>query len=757
MKALRRVRIFEKLKKTGRQADRGVFSASAFRMWMILSVLFLLLCLSAQTAFADRTVYVMSKDSEKSASSEAVKASSDQKLTPKTILKQMTLEQKIAQMLMPSVRDEDGGGKDLTELTPVAREAIEKYSFCGYLFFSQNCQGVEQMTRLTSAMQRAAVDEQAGIPIPLLLAVDQEGGRIERVGSGTLTPGNMALGAIWDEKAAESAARIIGSEMHAVGFNVDCAPVVDVNSNPKNPVINLRSFGSDADLAADLGTGFVRGLDQAGVAAMLKHFPGHGDTATDSHTGLPIIDKTLPELEKQELIPFQAGIDAGAGMIMTAHIEFPQVEKDTYTSRSTGKAIALPATLSDDILTGVLRERMGFDGVIVTDAIKMDAIRKHFDLVDAAELAINAGVDIILNPGDITTEKHVASLDRYIHQIAARVENGTISEASIDEAVLRILNLKEQYGLLDQTKKWRKTTDSDVDGLVKTAEISLGSEENENTIRSITERSTTLLKNDHQTLPVSDEKTVILCPEQEAVASVQTALKNLTDEGILKKTTDVTVVSYAGLQTANAASYVADAKNVIAISVSQSPTSVGKGSSAVFLRTAVSAVHKNGGKFILISGYLPYDVAAFQESDAILVSYGYKSLTEIPKDKAGEEPDYGPNLPAAIGAAFGAFIPSGSLPVEIPRMDANYNFTDQILYLSGYGIQNWNQEISGEVITQRSVESGKTNENEESSESGNEAQSDSSGSGESEEDSVLPVSPLKCGLAVIVVLKYLFV
>ena len=654
-------------------------------------VLSTLLIMTAVTvSFADDT---SKQASEKETNRSSVSAAKDSsQLSPKAILEKMTLEQKLAQMLMPSVRDETGGGQHLTKLTPASRAAIEKYGFCGYLFFSQNCQSIEQMTELTSSMQRAAVDEESTVRIPLLLSVDQEGGRIERIRSGSLTPGNMALGASWDATAAETVADVIGREMKSVGFNVDYAPVMDINNNPANPVINLRSFGGNPQAVADMGTAFIRGLQGAGVIATMKHFPGHGDTSSDSHTGLPLIDKSLPELQDNELIPFQAGIDAGADMIMTAHIEFPQIEKDTYLSKHTGRKVFLPATLSDDILAGVLREKMGFDGVIITDAIKMGAIREHFDLVDAAELAINAGVDIIMNPGDITTEAHIAALDQYIQELAARVRSGSISEETVDRAVLRILKLKQQHGMFDEIPEWEQMKESDVKSLVQSAEETIGSETNRKRIRTLTSKTVTMVKNQEQTLPIDAGKTVVLCPEQAAVDSVQSALDRMKKKESSFETESVTVVGYGGLNADYASRIVAGADHVIGISAIESLSGLGKGTAAAFLKAAAVSVHQSGGKFVLISANLPYDVAAFQEADAILLTYGYKAITEIPQDKTGEAPDYGPNLPAAIQAAFGVFTPSGSLPVEIPKWGVSASSGDSVLYPLGYGIRGWTED-----------------------------------------------------------------
>ena len=194
----------------------------------------------------------------------------------------------------------------------------------------------------------------AGRP-QLLTAVDQEGGPVVRLGHGCQMTGNMALGAIGDPAAAEQAGRLIGEELSAVGLNYDAAPVVDVNVNPQNPVIGLRSFSDDPALVAQLGTALMAGIRSTGVISTLKHFPGHGDTATDSHIGLPRIEKGLDELKRFELIPFQACIDAGAEAIMTAHIQYPLIEKQTMVSVETGEEISLPATLSKTILTDLLR------------------------------------------------------------------------------------------------------------------------------------------------------------------------------------------------------------------------------------------------------------------------------------------------------------------------------------------------------------------------------------------------------------------
>ncbi len=259
----------------------------------------------------------------------------------------MTLRQKITQMLMPDFRKWQQEGQaaqsDMTELNKEVAEAVDKYDFGGVILFAENVKGTAQTLALTQALQQAAISNQANNgKLPLLLAIDQEGGIVYRLGSGTALPGNMAVGATRDPELANQAGQIIGRELSALGLNVNFAPVFDTNNNPQNPVIGLRSFSSDPKVVARLGTAMMEGIQKYNVAVAAKHFPGHGDTAVDSHTGLPLVDKSYAELEALELLPFKAAIDKNADMLMTAHIQYPQIEKDTFISKQTGETIYIP-------------------------------------------------------------------------------------------------------------------------------------------------------------------------------------------------------------------------------------------------------------------------------------------------------------------------------------------------------------------------------------------------------------------------------
>ena len=353
------------------------------------------------------------------------------------VLTSMTTEEKIAQMIMPAFRwktDDEGNKTNVTEITDDIVATLKKHPYAGVILFAQNTATNAGTTRLVDALQKA--NAAGGDRPQLIISTDQEGGNVTRLTQGTMMPGNMALGAINDVSVTKEVATMMGKELTAIGINADFAPDVDVNSNPANPVIGVRSFSDDAQLVAAHGSAFVQALNKSGVISTLKHFPGHGDTDTDSHTGLPLIDKSAAQLEACELLPFREAAEEGVDMLMTAHIQFPQIESDTYTSKADGSKISLPATLSDDVIGGIVRKRMGYDGVIITDAMNMDAIQANFDPLDAARLAINAGVDMLLMPVDTVTDEQIKGIWDYISGIEQMVRKGDIPEARLGLGLL---------------------------------------------------------------------------------------------------------------------------------------------------------------------------------------------------------------------------------------------------------------------------------------------------------------------------------
>ncbi len=601
------------------------------------------------------------------------------------LLASLSLEQKIGQMIMPAFRswtDKDETVK-VTELNDAIANAIKEYGFGGVILFAENVQGTRQATKLIGEMQRAISDSEHGIP--LLVSVDQEGGYIYRLGTGTDTCGNMALGASGNPELAKEAAEIIGREIVAEGFNVDFAPTMDVNSNPANPVIGVRSYSDDPNIVAEFGSAFIAGLHEQNLAVALKHFPGHGDTETDSHSGLPLIDKKLAELEQLELVPFKAGIAAGADMIMTAHIQYPQIEKTTYISKADGEEITLPATLSKTIITDVLRKGLGFDGVVVTDAMNMGAIDTHFDRMDAACMAINAGVDILLMPVEMSNQEGIDDMGAYIDGIKHMVIAGKISEKTIDVAVKRILDLKIKKGLFvaaelaDENKALQE----------------VGSKANHDTEWDITEKAITLVKN-NGALPfkaTDGDRFVLFCAYSNEVNSMNFALERLKDEGIISKNAEYKVLCYQSMD-AVSDEYANAIKNADAVLASVETTSaknLKEGWQSAFMDDVISIAHENNKKIAVISLHLPYDVARYQTADALLAAYSAKGMSVLPSEYNGETTSYGPNLPVAVYTAFGGCIPNGKLPVNIPKLDEDNNYMSEILYQRGYGITgNWN-------------------------------------------------------------------
>ena len=341
------------------------------------------------------------------------------------ILQDMTLEEKVYQMFM--VSPEQLTGTELyeydTEFNDVTEAALAAHPVGGVIFFGGNILGPEQITDFVAAYQDAS-------EIGLFIGIDEEGGDITRIASNPEfgVPVFPPMLEIEDEDAAYNVGNTIGSYIQGYGFNLDFAPVSDVNSNPDNTVIGNRAFSSDPQEAANMVSAAVRGFNDSGVFCTLKHFPGHGDTVADTHFEAASITKTFLEMQDCELIPFAAGIEAGADFIMAAHITTPNADP-------TG----LPASLSYFWLTTTLRYDMGFTGLIITDSMTMQAITDNYTPEQAAVAAVYAGNDIILMPED---------LEAAVQGIVEVVENGTIPEERIDASVLRILDMKIQGGII---------------------------------------------------------------------------------------------------------------------------------------------------------------------------------------------------------------------------------------------------------------------------------------------------------------------
>ncbi|KRS21509.1 glycosyl hydrolase family 3 [Alishewanella sp. WH16-1] len=335
----------------------------------------------------------------------------------------------------------------LTQLPPALAELISKHHIGGVILFAENLQHPEQIVTLNQQLQQAAAAQGTGLP--LFIGIDQEGGRVARLPrqQSTSFSGNMAIGATFAEhgnRFATEVGEIMAKELLSLGINVNFAPTVDVNVNPQNPVINVRSFGEDPQQVALLGKAMTEAMQQQGMLVSLKHFPGHGDTHVDSHLGMPRVDHSKEQIARVDLLPFAQIIEQAApAMIMTAHIQFPALDSSTFSSK-TGEQMIKPATLSRSILTGVLREQLKFRGLIVTDALDMAGISHFFTVPQAVIETFAAGADIALMPVKLQSPAELANLAALLNELEAAVQSGKLQQQELLASYQRIVAAKQR-------------------------------------------------------------------------------------------------------------------------------------------------------------------------------------------------------------------------------------------------------------------------------------------------------------------------
>ena len=329
----------------------------------------------------------------------------------KRAIEGMSLEEKIGQMIISQ--------------NP---EKVRELSLGGLILMGKDMGTLEETRELVLSLKE---DEKTGVP--RILATDQEGGVVQRLAGisdfyettgFSEIPEMYEIGRTGDLELARETGKEIAAQVKAVGLNMTFAPVLDIYSNPQNTVIGTRSFSAEAETVAEMGVSLERGIEEGGVVGVYKHFPGHGDTAVDSHYNLPVIEKSLEELEEEELVPFRAAVEAGAKMIMVGHISLPEITGDR-----------MPASLSREIITGILREKLGFSGLVVTDGMNMGAIVNNYADGEAAVLAVKAGVDLILMPID---EEGAVSA------VKEAVKRGEITEKEITERVRKIVEFRAE-------------------------------------------------------------------------------------------------------------------------------------------------------------------------------------------------------------------------------------------------------------------------------------------------------------------------
>jgi beta-N-acetylhexosaminidase len=546
----------------------------------------------------------------------------------------MSLEEKVGQLFVTYAY-----GRSADEVDPRNRstygvdtpvQVVQKYHLGGVIYFawSNNVDNPPQIAGLSTGLQRAALGDSG---VPLLVSTDQEGGIVARVGPpATQFPGNMALGAARQAEYALQAASITAGELRTLGINQDYAPVADVNVNPQNPVIGVRSFGEAPELVSGLVRAQVAGHQQGQrLAATAKHFPGHGDTSVDSHTGLPVIHHSLDELEKIDLPPFQAAIERGIASIMTAHIVVPALDPS-----------GRPATLSRPILTGLLRERLGFDGVIVTDALDMAGVRQMFGDERVPVEALKAGTDMLLMP---------PVPDLQYHAVLDAVRSGEISEARLDQSLYRILRLKFRLGLFTDPFAHPE----------RIAEV-VGTPQHLATADHISDRAVTLLKNDAGLLPLapgSGKRTLVTGFGVTTTATIgqELAARGLATEVLStgSNPSDTTIAQAAA---------AANRNELVVVTTSQAWNQALNPKQ----KDLVNALLQTGRPLIALAVREPYDIAYFTAASTYLVVYGFNPVS----------------LRALVRVLFGEVNPSGKPPVTILAADD----PARVLFPYGFGL-----------------------------------------------------------------------
>ncbi|WP_410785711.1 glycoside hydrolase family 3 N-terminal domain-containing protein [Kribbella sp. C-35] len=553
-------------------------------------------------------------------------------------LRRMTLEQKVGQLFVcyaygPAADTADARNTSLYGVATPA-EVVAKFNLGGVIYFTwtDSTKDPQQIARLSNGLQQASITNTG---IPLQISTDQEYGSVVRVGPpATQFPGGMALGATRSAAFARAAGGIAGRELKALGITTDFAPDADVNMNPLNPVIGVRSASSDPALAAEIVAAQVKGYQRDGrIVSTAKHFPGHGDTETDSHVGIPEIHHTREEWTRIDLPPFQAAIRAGIKSIMTAHIVVPALDPSGD-----------PATLSRPILTGILRQQLRFDGVVITDSLGMKGVRDKYGDAEIPLRAIEAGVDQLLMPVDPGLA---------YNSVLDAVRAGRISEARIDESVTRILALKHDGGLVDHPY---------VD-LSRIAKV-VGTPANYAEAQRIADRSTTLLRNDDGVLPLSPAPRKIVVTGY-SPTNLATALQNRGATTTIKDTG--TTPTDAKIADALAASAAADLTIVLTNKAWDTEVT----DKLAKQQKLVNGLLATGRPVIVVPVRDPYDVAYFNNPSTTLVTYGSTVVS----------------MEALAKVLYGEIAPTGKLPVEIPaKPDPNSPDPAPVLHPFGHGL-----------------------------------------------------------------------
>jgi beta-N-acetylhexosaminidase len=535
-------------------------------------------------------------------------------------MKELSLREKIGQLMVFGFK-----ANSAAEASEEIKELIRDHHVGGIIFFGRNIGKPEEVLNLTTVLQQKAKD--SGQDHPLLICIDQENGVVRRLGEGsTVFPGAMLLGATHEPKHAYAMGLATGKELKAQGINWNLAPTVDVNNNPLNPVIGVRSYGETAELVSAFGKAAMKGMQDAGVVTTLKHFPGHGDTDLDSHLELPTITHDMERLEAVELAPFKECIAEGADTVMSAHVYFPAIEKRE----------GVPATLSKNVLTGLLREKLGFQGVITTDCMEMKAIADTIGTARGAVEAIKAGVDLVMI-------SHLHNLQKdAIEAVVQAVESGEIEEGMIDAAYQRVHRLKEKYLTWDDIPLGQERIE---------LPAVIGCKEHQQQAEEVFRQGVTIVKNEGNILPLSadkDHRVLVVYPTNSYLTMVEderyssNALGYVIQEVHPSAMTEVLSSPPSEQEIAQIVQKAESFDTVIVgtLSASQSNKQL----------DLIQKLKGTGKSIVVIAMRSPYDLAYIPGVPAYIATYEFTT----------------PALRMAAKALYGRETVHGKLPVTIP-------------------------------------------------------------------------------------------
>ncbi|RJP18452.1 MAG: beta-N-acetylhexosaminidase [Candidatus Abyssobacteria bacterium SURF_5] len=491
-----------------------------------------------------------------------------------------------------------------------ASDLIQRHHVGGIILFTRNIRNAAHAREVCLHLQelRARVSD-----MPLFIAIDQEGGCVARITEGvTIFPGNMALGATGSEEFARQAGRVTARELAALGITVNFAPVLDISTLPRNPGVGARSFGSDPAMVSRLASAMISGLQENGLCAAAKHFPGLGEARIDSHDDLPVVDHPRARIEKVELAPFRAAVKAGVAFVMTAHCSFPALDE-------TGA----PATLSAPLLKDLLRGRMKYEGVVITDCLEMGAVEKRYEAPQSARLAFHAGADMLLICH--TREKQVAAID----SLARSAETGEIDEERIDQSSARIRSIKENLKNIPAESAY-------------TPQTKLSEE--------IAARAVTLVQNENNFVPLRlrhSDRLVVVTPRFEVLTKVEDAAQH--NKGFLNEVKrfhqnlthlEISVRPDAGeIRRTIEKCANADVLIILTYNLHLNPPQ----------RECVQALLDLGRPAVVAAVRDPHDLAFISGAEATIATYSFRKCS----------------LKALAGVLFGKIKAEGSLPIRL--------------------------------------------------------------------------------------------